>query len=214
MKFASQNAWVSGSSGGIGSAVCKALEAEGAKVFPLGRTLNALNDLPAPDILVCCHAAPVLNKAVVNMLDDEWQRVIDVDLTWTFQLVRSALRRMIPSKYGRIVLFSSILAHHPFPNRTAYAAAKGGVESFCHAVAVEVAGHGVTINCVSPGFTDTERTKGAKSNPVVANIINRIPIKRMIAPQEIVDSVLYLLSTPAVTGTVLEVHGGLGVSIE
>ncbi|MES2542638.1 MAG: SDR family oxidoreductase, partial [Pseudomonadota bacterium] len=142
--------------------------------------------------------------------DDDWQSVIDVNLTAPFRLSRAAIRGMMKARWGRIINISSVVGRAGNAGQANYAASKGGLVALSKSLAEEVASRGITVNCVAPGFIETPMTE--KLNEAQrATILASVPADRMGTPQEIAAAVLYLASQEAayVTGATLHVNGGM-----
>ena len=163
----------------------------------------------AVDILVN-NAGITRDGLAMRMSDDDWQSVIDVNLTAAFRLCRAAIRGMMKARWGRIVNISSVVGRAGNAGQANYAASKGGLVALSKSLAEEVASRGITVNCVSPGFIETAMTE--KLNDAQrATILASVPAGRMGTPQEIAAAVLYLASVEAayVTGATLHVNGGM-----
>jgi 3-oxoacyl-[acyl-carrier protein] reductase len=148
----------------------------------------------------------------MRMSDDEWQSVLDVNLTSTMRLCKGAVRGMMKSRWGRIINISSIVGATGNPGQANYAAAKAGMVGMSKSIAYEVASRGITVNCVSPGFIATAMTEKLTDDQKAA-ILGQIPAGRMGNPDEIAAAVLYLASPEAgyVTGATLHVNGGMAM---
>ena len=146
----------------------------------------------------------------MRMSDEDWQSVIDVNLTATFRLCRAAIRGMMKARWGRIVNISSVVGTTGNAGQVNYAASKAGMVGLSKSLAAEVASRGITVNCVAPGFIETAMT-GKLNEQQRATILAAVPAGRMGAPQEIAAAVLYLASPEAayVTGATLHVNGGM-----
>ncbi|MCC5971400.1 MAG: 3-oxoacyl-[acyl-carrier-protein] reductase [Pararhodobacter sp.] len=171
----------------------------------------AINAMGALDILVN-NAGITRDNLFMRMSDDEWQSVLDVNLTATMRLCRGVMRPMMKARWGRIVNISSIVGTTGNPGQTNYAASKAGVIGLTKSLAAEVASRGITANAVAPGFIATAMTDKL-SDEQKARINTQIPAQRMGTPEEIAAAVLYLASPEAayVTGSTLHVNGGMAM---
>ncbi len=160
------------------------------------------------DILVN-NAGITKDNLFMRMSDDEWQSVMDVNLTATFRLCRGVVRGMMKSRWGRIVNITSVVGHSGNPGQGNYAAAKAGTLAMSKSLAIEVASRGITVNCVAPGLIATAMTDKLNDEQR-ARILAGIPAGRMGEAAEVASAVLYLASPEAgyVTGTTLHVNGG------
>lgn len=174
-----------------------------------GLVKRATEAMGAVDILVN-NAGITRDGLAMRMSDDDWQSVIDVNLTAAFRLCRAAIRGMMKARWGRIVNISSVVGRAGNAGQANYAASKGGLVALSKSLAEEVASRGITVNCVAPGFIETAMTE--KLNEAQrATILASVPAGRMGTPQEIAAAVLYLASQEAayVTGATLHVNGGM-----
>jgi 3-oxoacyl-[acyl-carrier protein] reductase len=140
------------------------------------------------------------------MDDDEWQRVMETNLSAAFRMTRRALRTMIRTRWGRVVNVASVAGQRAAPGQANYATAKAGLVAFTKTVAAEVARRSVTVNAVAPGFVRTDMTEGLDER-----LLELVPAQRMGTPEEVAACVRFLASEEAgyVTGAVLTVDGGL-----
>jgi 3-oxoacyl-[acyl-carrier protein] reductase len=163
------------------------------------------------DILVN-NAGITRDNLFLRMSDEEWQSVIDVNLTSAFRLCRGVLRGMMKARWGRIVNISSVVGATGNPGQGNYAAAKAGMVGMSKSLAAEVASRNITVNCVAPGFITTAMTEKL-SEDQKTRILASVPAGRMGEASEIAAAVLYLASPEAgyVTGAVLHVNGGLAM---
>ncbi len=163
------------------------------------------------DILVN-NAGLTRDGLAMRMKDDDWQKVIDVNLSAGFRLSRAALRGMMKRKWGRIVGITSIVGVTGNPGQANYAAAKAGMIGMSKALAQEVASRGITVNCVAPGFIVSPMTD-ALTDDQKTRLLGGIPLGRMGTSEEIAAAVVYLASEQAayVTGQTLHVNGGMAM---
>ena len=201
----------------------QALAAEmGERVYVLPCNLSdaqAVDELPKQaaeamgglDILVN-NAGITRDQLFMRMSDDDWQSVIDVNLTATMRLCRGVMRPMMKARWGRIINISSVVGSTGNPGQVNYAASKAGMVGLTKSIAAEVASRGITANAVAPGFIATAMTDKL-SDEQKAKINAQIPAARMGEPAEIAAAVLYLASPEAayVTGTTLHVNGGMAM---
>jgi len=161
------------------------------------------------DILVN-NAGIIRDKLVLAMSVEEWHEVIDTNLSSVFNFCQAAIRPMMSNRYGRIVNMSSVAADFSNPGQANYAASKAGIEGFSRCLATEYAKRGITVNCVAPGFIETDMTV-AVVNAAGDKVKNSIPVKRLGKPEDISNAVLFLASEESsyITGQVLKVDGGL-----
>lgn len=170
---------------------------------------RAAEAMGAVDILVN-NAGITRDGLAMRMSDDDWQSVIDVNLTAPFRLSRAAIRGMMKARWGRIINISSVVGRAGNAGQANYAASKGGLVALSKSLAEEVASRGITVNCVAPGFIETAMTD--KLNEAQRDtILASVPAGRMGTPQEIAAAVLYLASVEAayVTGATLHANGGM-----
>ena len=147
---------------------------------------------------------------LLRMSDEDWRQVIDINLTSTFQLIRTSVRGMMKKRWGRIVGITSVVGVTGNPGQVNYAASKAGMIGMMKAVAQEVASRGITANCVAPGFIETEMT-GALPAHRKKTILDAVPVGRLGVPDDIAANVLFLASDEAayITGQTFHVNGGI-----
>jgi len=140
----------------------------------------------------------------------DWQRVLDVNLTGAYNMAKHAVLLMLRERYGRIVFITSPMAHAGFAGQANYAASKAGQIGMASSLAKETAARKITVNCVSPGFIDTELLTGLSADQLTA-YKKSVPMGRFGKPEEVAEAVLFLCGPKAayITGSVLEVNGGL-----
>ena len=163
------------------------------------------------DVSVLINNAGITRDSLlVRMKDDEWDDVIETNLAGTFRLCKSVLRSMIKARWGRIVNVGSVVGRMGNPGQTNYAASKAGIEGFTRALAQEVGSRSITVNCVAPGFIDTDMT-AALGDAQVDNLAAMIPLGRIGSPRDVASAVSFLVSEDAgyITGETLNVNGGL-----
>ena len=163
------------------------------------------------DILVN-NAGLTRDQLAMRMKDEDWQSVIDVNLTAAFRLSRAVLRGMMKRRWGRIVGITSIVGVTGNPGQTNYAASKAGLIGMSKSLAAEVASRGITVNCIAPGFITTAMTD-ALNDEQKTKLLSAIPAGRMGEPAEIAAGVVYLASEEAsyITGQTLHVNGGMAM---
>ncbi|WP_417204954.1 3-oxoacyl-ACP reductase FabG [Antarctobacter sp.] len=186
---------------------CNLSDAEAVTALPK----QAVEAMGSVDILVN-NAGITRDNLFMRMSDDEWQSVIDVNLTSTFRLCKGVLRGMMKSRWGRIVNISSVVGATGNPGQGNYAAAKAGMVGMSKSLAYEVASRGITVNALAPGFIETAMTDKLTDDQKTA-ILTQIPTGRMGSADEIAAGVLYLSSPEAayVTGTTLHINGGMAM---
>ena len=172
---------------------------------------KAIETLGSIDILIN-NAGITQDDLFMRMSDDEWNNVINVNLSSTMQLCRGVLRGMMKSRWGRIVNISSVVGVTGNPGQANYAASKAGVIGMSKSLAYEVASRGITVNCVAPGFISSAMTDKLNDKQK-DSIISSIPSKRMGDSKDVAAAVSYLTSNEAsyVTGQTLHVNGGLAM---
>lgn len=220
MELAKQGAAVIGTATSEAGArdIDAALKATGGA----GVVLN-VNDVAACDALIDSivkergalnilvnNAGITQDNLAMRMKDEEWSSVIDTNLSAVFRLSRGVLRPMMKAKGGRIINITSVVGSSGNPGQANYAAAKAGVAGMSRALAREIGSRNITVNCVAPGFIDTDMTKSLsedQQNSLKANI----PLQRLGTPEDIAHAVAFLASPGAgyITGTTLHVNGGL-----
>jgi 3-oxoacyl-[acyl-carrier protein] reductase len=222
MELARQGATVIGTatSESGAAAITEAFNAAG--VNGRGAVLN-VNDAAAVDALIdgtvkefgalnvlVNNAGITQDQLAMRMKDDDWDAVIDTNLRSVFRLSRAVLRPMMKAKGGRIINITSVVGSSGNPGQINYAAAKAGVAGMTRALAREIGSRGITVNCVAPGFIDTDMTKGLPEEQQTA-LKTQIPLGRLGSPDDIAHAVAFLASPQAgyITGTTLHVNGGM-----
>lgn len=162
-----------------------------------------------PNILVN-NAGITQDNIALRMKAEEWQSVIDTNLSSVFHLSKGLLRGMTKARWGRIINISSVVGSMGNPGQINYAAAKAGMEGFCRALAAEVASRNITVNAVAPGFIDTDMTKKLNESQQT-KLLERVPAGRLGNPEEVASLVDYLASEQAayINGETIHINGGL-----
>ncbi len=162
-----------------------------------------------PSILVN-NAGITRDTLLMRMSEDDWQSVINANLTGVYRLSKACLRAMMKARYGRIISISSVVGATGNAGQVNYSATKAGVIAFSKSLAQEVGSRGITVNAVAPGFIDTDMTRGL-SEAQRSAILQQIPLNRLGEAKEVASSVVFLASKIAayVTGETLHVNGGM-----
>ena len=231
---------ITGATGGIGNAIVKLFIDNGARVLATGTNEEKLNLLKDKyniltnkfdisrheeiekfindstkslegnfDILIN-NAGITRDNLSLRMSSKEWNEVINLNLTSTFLLCKHALKKMIKNKYGKIVNITSVVGHTGNAGQANYAASKSGIIGFSKSLALEYAKKNININCVSPGFIETQMTD--KIDPKFKElIISKIPSNRLGSPSDVASVVAFLSSDLAnyITGETIHVNGGM-----
>ena len=172
---------------------------------------SAIEAAGSVDILVN-NAGLTRDGLSMRMKDEDWQQVIDVNMTATFRLARAVQRGMMKGRFGRIINVASVVGVTGNPGQTNYCASKAGMIGWSKAMAAEVASRGITVNCIAPGFIATAMTD-ALNDDQKASINANIPAGRMGSSDDIAAAALYLASDEAayVTGQTIHVNGGMAM---
>jgi len=239
--LAGKVALVTGASRGIGRAIALELAKQGASVVGTattadgaagisqagltGKVLN-VRDAAQCDALVAAiqkelgdivilvnNAAVTRDNLALRMKDAEWDEVMDTNLKPVFRLSRAVMRGMMKARWGRIINITSVVGAAGNPGQANYAAAKAGVVGMAKSLARELGSRNITVNCVAPGFIDTDMTRALSAEQRQA-LLTQIPLGRLGQPEDIAAAVAYLASPAAayVTGAVLHVNGGMYMS--
>jgi 3-oxoacyl-[acyl-carrier protein] reductase len=241
-ELAGKTALVTGASGGLGAAIARALHAQGAVVAISGTRSEALarlaGELQRVHVLPCNLAEKDQTEALVpaaeaamgsldilinnagvtrdglfmRLRDDDWDTVLNVDLTAAFRLSRAALRGMMKRRFGRIISVTSVVAVTGNPGQGNYAAAKAGLVGMSKSLAAEVASRNITVNCIAPGFIETPMTAALNDKQKQA-ILAMVPSNRLGAATDVAAAAVFLASPEAayVTGHTLHVNGGMAM---
>jgi 3-oxoacyl-[acyl-carrier protein] reductase len=160
--------------------------------------------------LLVNNAGITRDNLLMRMKKEDWSQVIDTNLSGIYRICRALVPSMVKAKYGRIVNVTSVVARIGNPGQANYAAAKAGTEGFTRSLARELASRNITVNCVAPGFIDTDMTKSLSDTQREA-LLAQVPLRRLGAPDDVASGVTYLLSDQAayVTGITLDINGGM-----
>lgn len=239
LDFTDQHVIVTGGTRGLGGAFTRAFVQRGAYVTAiwvsgedkaaalkneLGDRLTLVQldvaDAPAVDkfwdnlqrpVDVLVNNAGIRKDAIVGLMPyEEWRRVLAVNLDGTYHMTKRAVQAMSRRKYGRIINVTSPAAHRGSLGASNYAASKAGQEALAKSVALEVASRNITVNCLEPGYADTDLIAGVPEEKK-ADWLKKIPLGRFAKPEEVANACLFLASREAgyVTGSTLKVAGGL-----
>lgn len=181
-----------------GDAVAKAVE-------------RAKDELGGLDIVVN-NAGITADQLLMRQKEEDWVRVLDVNLTGAFRVSKAACRHLLKSKHGRLINITSVVGLTGNAGQASYAASKAGLVGFTKSLAQELASRGVTVNAIAPGFIDTDMT-AALTPEQQAAIVQKIPMGRMASPLDVAYAAVFLASDRAayITGEVLRVDGGLAM---
>lgn len=166
-------------------------------------------DLGGPHILVN-NAGITRDNLAMRLKDEDWDEVINTNLSAVFKMSRAVTRGMMKSRWGRIINITSVIGHSGNPGQTNYAASKAGVAGLSRSLARELGSRNITVNCIAPGFIETDMTR-ALDESQTASILSQIPMGRMGSAVDIAKAVSFLASPDAayITGTTIHVNGGM-----
>jgi 3-oxoacyl-[acyl-carrier protein] reductase len=170
---------------------------------------NVASQMVGLDVLVN-NAGITMDNLSLRMKDEEWKKVIDINLSSTFYLCKYAIKKMLKNKYGRIVNITSIVGHTGNLGQTNYSASKAGIVAMSKSLAIEYAKKNITINCVSPGFIQTKMTDKIVES-IKAVLTSRIPMSKLGTGEDVSNTVAFLSSDAAsyITGETIHVNGGM-----
>jgi 3-oxoacyl-[acyl-carrier protein] reductase len=160
--------------------------------------------------LLVNNAGIVRDNLLLRMKQDDWDAVINTDLTGIYRMCRALVPSMVRARYGRIVNVTSVVGRTGNPGQANYAAAKAGVEGLTKSLARELASRNITINCVAPGFIDTDMTREL-GDSARSKLLEQVPLRRLGTPADVASAVLFLLGDGAsyITGATVDVNGGM-----
>lgn len=173
-------------------------------------TLKAIAETYGEVTILVNNAGITRDTLLMRMKDEDWDAVISTNLTSVYRLSQAVMRPMMKARHGRIISVSSIVGHTGNAGQTNYAAAKAGMSGFTKSLAQELGSRGVTVNCVAPGFIDTDMTRELPEK-VKTDLLSRIPMGKLGQVQDIAAAVAFLASPSAayITGETLHVNGGM-----
>ena len=240
MNFKGKKILITGATGGIGGAIIKKFLSLNASVLGTGTNQEKLellkkefptlmtegfdiskhdeidsfidrvfSSLGGLDILIN-NAGITKDNLSLRMKKEEWQKVIDINLTSTFYLCKSAIKKMLKNKFGRVVNITSIVGHTGNIGQANYSASKAGIVALSKSLAIEYAKKNITINCVSPGFIQTNMTDKI-SEQFRSELMSRIPMNRLGTGEDVSDTIAFLSSDSSsyITGETIHVNGGM-----
>lgn len=180
----------------------------GAAATLAGQAADAMGRI---DILVN-NAGKTRDNLLLRMKDEDWEGVLELNLTAAFRLTRAALRGMIKNRWGRIISITSVVGATGNPGQANYSASKAGLAGMTKSIALEIASRGITANCVAPGFIMTAMTENL-SEAQKETLLSTIPVRRLGVVEDVASGVVYLASEEAsfVTGQTLHVNGGMAM---
>ena len=241
--FKNKNILITGATGGIGNALVKKFVSLGGNVFGTGtktekldllkkqypnikiRKFNIANhseieefienvflELGGLDILIN-NAGMNMDNLAIRMKDEEWKKVIDINLTSTFLLSKHTIKKMIKNKFGRIVNITSVVGHSGNLGQSNYSASKAGIIGMSKSFAIEYAKKNITVNCVSPGFIVSDMTSNI-ADKIKLYLTSRIPMGKLGTGEDVSNCVAFLSSDASsyITGETLHVNGGMYMS--
>ena len=240
INFKNKKVLITGASGGIGKELVKKFHSLGASVLGSGTKIEKLNDvkknypeikikkfdisehsriedfiedvtleLGGLDILIN-NAGTNVDNISLRMKEDEWKKVIDINLTSTFLLSKYGIKKMLKNKFGRVVNITSVVGHTGNLGQSNYAASKAGLIGMSKSLAIEYAKKNITVNCVSPGFIVSDMTMNI-AEKVKIYLTSRIPMGKLGSGEDVSNCVAFLSSDEAsyVTGETIHVNGGM-----
>ncbi len=176
----------------------------------INQTLQTIREKFGEIEILINNAGITRDNLLARMKDEEWDEILETNLKSVFRLSRAVLRAMMKARYGRIINISSVVGSMGNAGQTNYAATKAGMYGFSKSLAREVGSRNITVNCVSPGFIDTDMTR-ALGDELQRDMIQHVPLGRLGQPEEVASAVAFLASAEAgyITGITLHVNGGM-----
>ena len=174
------------------------------------QVIDQINELYGPVSILVNNAGITRDNLFLLMKDDQWQQIIDTNLTSAFKMCKACIRAMTKARKGRIINITSVVAVTGNPGQVNYTAAKAGMIGLTKSLAQEIASRNITVNAVAPGFIETDMTNELDEK-TKETILSTIPMKKLGTPEDIAAAVAFLASADAkyVTGTTLHVNGGM-----
>ena len=240
MELKNKKILITGATGGIGNALVDKFNSFGSKIFATGTNEEKLNKLKSKyseihvekfrldehdkienfintvekkldgiDVLVN-NAGITLDNLSIRLTDDNWKRVLDINLTSTFLMCKHTIKKMLRKKYGKIINITSIVGHTGNLGQANYSASKAGIVAFSKSLAIEYAKKNININCVSPGFNKTEMTEKINEE-FRKNLVSKIPSGSLGTGEDVSNCVAFLASDMAgyINGETIHVNGGM-----
>ncbi len=240
MELKNKKILITGATGGIGNALVDKFNSFGSKIFATGTNEEKLNKLKSKyseihiekfrldehdkienfintvekkldgiDVLVN-NAGITLDNLSIRLTDDNWKRVLDINLTSTFLMCKHTIKKMLRKKYGKIINITSIVGHTGNLGQANYSASKAGIVAFSKSLAIEYAKKNININCVSPGFIKTEMTEKINEE-FRKNLVSKIPSGSLGTGEDVSNCVAFLASDMAgyINGETIHVNGGM-----
>jgi 3-oxoacyl-[acyl-carrier protein] reductase len=192
--------------GGRAKAIAMDISDEDSVAEAVAELNKAYDTIP----LLVNNAGIVRDNLLLRMKKQDWNDVIGTNLTGTYRVCRALVPSMVRARFGRIVNVTSVVGRVGNPGQVNYAAAKAGIEGLTRSLARELASRNITVNCVAPGFVDTDMTR-ALSEDARAKLLAQVPMGRLGTPADVASAVLFLLGEGAsyITGTTIDVNGGM-----
>lgn len=161
-------------------------------------------------LIVVNNAGITKDGLLMRMKEEDWSKVIDTNLTSVYRMSKAAIKAMSKARWGRIINISSVVASAGNPGQMNYCAAKAGIEGMSRSLAREMATRGITVNCIAPGFIDTDMTRELPYDQR-EQMLAGIPVQRLGEPEEVAEAVAFLASPAAgyITGQTLHINGGM-----
>ena len=240
MELKNKKILITGATGGIGNALVDKFNSFGSKIFATGTNEEKLNKLKSKyseihvekfrldehdkienfintvekkldgiDVLVN-NAGITLDNLSIRLTDDNWKRVLDINLTSTFLMCKHTIKKMLRKKYGKIINITSIVGHTGNLGQANYSASKAGIVAFSKSLAIEYAKKNININCVSPGYIKTEMTEKINEE-FRKNLVSKIPSGSLGTGEDVSNCVAFLASDMAgyINGETIHVNGGM-----